>query len=410
MKIHMALGDGTPGVQEKLNHLPEFEAETGIKVTFDWMPAGPLYEKSLLDFSQGTGIYDIVQTSSGWGAGFTNGKYLEPLDDYISDPELTNAQELDIEDILSLNLDVMTFGGKRYGFPHFGHANILIYRMDILDQLKLDIPKTFDQFEQVAQMITDAKLKTADGEQVYACALAGNASYFDRLVPVIKGMGGRMLDENKRPALTEKPALDALEWYARMIKKYSTPSSVNGGFIEMEQASQGGTCALMLDYGPFIEFTEDKKASKTVGLWALADHPTDGRPLKGCVYYSLWAFSMSAGSKNKKAAWKVLSWFSSRKLNDQLLAEGYLFRGMVTRKSESEAPGIKGQPWTEAAMRATQATDVEAIPRIPESKQLTDIAGAHMNAAITDLETPADAWQKASAEMDPILKDAGYYQ
>jgi len=409
--VNLALNQTTPGVPNKVAHLQELMDQTGIQVTYDYLQEESLRQKVLLDFSQGTGIYDVVMTGTDFAPAFSTRQYIEPLDSYINDPSLTDDKDLAFSDFVKINIDMMTFNGQLYGLPHYGHAQVGVYRKDILDQLKMDVPKTFDDWERLARTVEEMNLKNDAGQKVHGFALngqAGQGQNVGRWTSVAIGFGGGILNSSMQPMLTDPGTIKGTDWWARMIQKYSTPGSAANAVTDTIEAMKAGTCALNLDFGPILTLLGGPD-SKTKGLWLLADTPTDGRPLQGVPNNYAWVFSLSSQSKNKPAAWKVLSFLVSRSLNDKLYNEGYRFEGAVTRQSELELPGVKGQPWTEVTLRASANANPDDKPRIPEWPQIGDLIGAHVAAASSGQESPSDAMAKATAEIDPILRQAGYY-
>ena len=73
--------------------IPEFEAETGIKVNVSETPYGEAHQKQLLSYNQKAGAYDIAQFDNTYLAPFCQAKAMLPLDSYIS-----GSDEYDIND------------------------------------------------------------------------------------------------------------------------------------------------------------------------------------------------------------------------------------------------------------------------------------------------------------------------
>ena len=88
---------------------------------------------------------------------------IAPLDDYIA----KYMNKADLEDYHPLYKALPTYKGKTWGFFDDGDMFALYYRKDIFDDPKLkdayqekfskalEVPKTWDDYAQVAQFITD---------------------------------------------------------------------------------------------------------------------------------------------------------------------------------------------------------------------------------------------------------------
>ena len=79
---------------------------------------------------------------------------VEPLDEYVDKYGYREELE-DIGDVYRENQ--MRIGDTIYGFPDDGDVFILYYRKDILEELGLSVPTTWDEFYEVSKAITDAK-------------------------------------------------------------------------------------------------------------------------------------------------------------------------------------------------------------------------------------------------------------
>ena len=79
--------------------IPEFEKETGIRITIIETGYGVILEKNILDLSAQTGAYDVLHVESLWFPQYL--PYLYPINEFMDDPKLFNAAEYDLEDLTS---------------------------------------------------------------------------------------------------------------------------------------------------------------------------------------------------------------------------------------------------------------------------------------------------------------------
>ena len=73
--------------------IPEFEAETGIKVNVSETPYGEAHQKQLLSYNQKAGAYDIAQFDNSFLAPFCQSKAMTALNDWVA-----GSDEYDIND------------------------------------------------------------------------------------------------------------------------------------------------------------------------------------------------------------------------------------------------------------------------------------------------------------------------
>ena len=105
----------------------------------------------------------MLDIEPAWIPALANGGAIAAIDDYV-DKYMNKA---DLEDYHPLYKDITLYKGKRWGVFDDGDMFALYYRTDIFGDPKLkdayqkkfskqlEVPKTWDDYTQVAQFITD---------------------------------------------------------------------------------------------------------------------------------------------------------------------------------------------------------------------------------------------------------------
>ena len=133
----------------------EFEALTGIKVEWELLPLDKVLSLLLTDTVMKSGRNDIYYWDQAWVGRFVN--------DAVSPMELMQKKDLaypgfDFDDFLKpLVENIASYGGNVVGLPYDIPIFILMYRKDIFEELKLNVPTTLDEFMNNAKAITEAK-------------------------------------------------------------------------------------------------------------------------------------------------------------------------------------------------------------------------------------------------------------
>ncbi len=142
---------------------PVWEQLTGIKTDVVELSHPDQYSKPVAEHIAGSGAYDILDIEPAWTPSLADGGVIAPLDDYIA-KYLNTA---DLEDYHPLYKALPTYKGKIWGFFDDGDMFALYYRKDIFEDPKLkegyqkkfgkalEVPKTWEDYAQVAQFITD---------------------------------------------------------------------------------------------------------------------------------------------------------------------------------------------------------------------------------------------------------------
>jgi len=130
---------------------PQFTELTGIKVDFEIIPPREMREKAVLDLGAKTGNYVSHTADPMYLPLYEANKWVEPLDEYLNDPKLTDKQWFNLKDIIPLWRAADSVKGKLYGMPVEGEATIHIYRKDIFEKMGIKPPQTLDEFKESAK-------------------------------------------------------------------------------------------------------------------------------------------------------------------------------------------------------------------------------------------------------------------
>src|SRR5207244_10853882 len=97
---------------------------------------------------------------------------------------------------------------------HSPPSSVFVYRKDLLDQKGLKVPRTWGELVQVADALREVK----DGQVVrWGRTMTGQPLFINIAVgELLKTNGGRLFDAEGRPALTEKPVLELLDFEKKL--------------------------------------------------------------------------------------------------------------------------------------------------------------------------------------------------
>ena len=137
----------------------EFEAMTGARINVSSVPFADLFQKLLTDWATGTNSIDVGVFASGWAVELVDGGLLADLSDFVA-----NDPELKVDDIAPYFREFnQKIDGKTYLITIDGDFQMVYYRKDILDELGLEPPKTWDEYLEVAAA-ANGKDMNGDGE------------------------------------------------------------------------------------------------------------------------------------------------------------------------------------------------------------------------------------------------------
>lgn len=248
----------------------EFEALTGAKINVISVPFADLFQKLLTDWATGTNSIDVGVFASGWAVELAAGGLLADLSDFVA-----NDPDLDINDIAPYFREFnQKIDGKTQLITIDGDFQMLYYRSDVLKELGLKPPKTWDQYLEVAAA-THGKDMNGDGQSDFGSCMfkKRNAQSFYAIMSIAApfvqthgtSQGFFFNTENMKPMVNNEAWVAALTFF-KESGKYGPPEELNHDIGDTRALVTSGRCALMLDWGDIGPLSIDEKTSKIKDL------------------------------------------------------------------------------------------------------------------------------------------------
>ncbi|MBM4401094.1 MAG: sugar ABC transporter substrate-binding protein, partial [Crenarchaeota archaeon] len=388
--------------------LPEFEEDTGMKVTIETPAWAGMREKMILDFTAHTAYYDVVNYDCVWRAEWIENGWLWPLDDYIA----RDAAEVNITDFPPAFLAHSSrWKGKYYGFPIMSHLGIFMYRTDLAAQYAPGItpPDTMDELvEFIHKLTVDTN---GDGKiDVYGAGqLAGKTPglIYD-WANFLWGYGGDFFDSKLNPIWNSDIGVHALEVYKDLVLNYGHPDERSWSTQdELNTAFTHGLVATCSRENFVLTTLLDPKNNPNhyadVG-WAL----TPGKTAKGehPAFIGSMNIGINADSKKKEAAWEFIKWATSREIHKKFVLGGGT--GTTSRYSVMRDPELLAmQPYL--ALQPAGMENPKPRPSLPEWPKIEEYLMDSISSCLSGERTAKQALDYAATEARIILQEAGYY-
>jgi multiple sugar transport system substrate-binding protein len=318
--INMTYEAGLQALDPRNFSGPLWEQLTGIKSNVVELSNPDQYSKAVAEHIAGSGAYDVLDISPAWTPSLADGGVIAPLDDYIA--KYMNTADLD--DYHPLYKALPTYKGKIWGFFDDGDMFALYYRKDIFTDPKLmegyqakfgkalEVPKTWEDYAQVAQFISDSLAPNVYGAGHFRKA-GSPGNQFDFLQQY-RANGGKMFDENMKAQLASPAGIKTLE---NMIaaNKASIPGNNELDAVSLWAAFLTGKVAMIYSWPPSgrmsAGYSQSDKAinfvpqSQIAGKVGYAVVP--GNPEHATGYNK----ALSADSPNMEAAYLFMQWATS---------------------------------------------------------------------------------------------------
>jgi sorbitol/mannitol transport system substrate-binding protein len=284
-----------------------FTKQTGIKVNFTVLPENDLRDKASQEFSSQAGQYDVASLSNFEIPFYAKNNWVADLSSYV-----TKDPAFDQGDILKPIATSLSVGGKVYGEPFYGESSFLMYRKDLLAAKGLTMPP-HPTWQQVADMA--AKLDGAQPGMKGICLRGqpGWGQIFAPLTTVVNTFGGTWFDKNWNAKVNAPEFKAAVNFYVDLVKAHGEAGASEAGFTECLNDFTQGKTAMWYD-ATSAAGTVEANGSPVKGKVGYAPAPVNLTKNSGWLY--TWAWAVEQKSQRKDAAWKFISWASSKQYEE----------------------------------------------------------------------------------------------
>ncbi|MEZ5666969.1 MAG: extracellular solute-binding protein [Alphaproteobacteria bacterium] len=424
----------------------EFQEMTGAEIRVAEVPFAELFQKMLTDWSTGTNSIDVGVFSSAWGVELASLGLIENLDDYIAADD-----KIDVMDIAPYFREYnQKVGGSTYMLTIDGDFQMLYYRTDVLADLGMDPPRTWDEYMAIAAA-ADGKDLNGDGEADYGSCIfkkRSAQSYF--AVQSIAaafvqtqgtGQGIYFDTETMTPIIDNEAWAEAFRIY-KATGEYGPPDELNQDIGDTRALVQGGRCALMIDWGDIGPLSLEEAGAPIrdkVGAvimpgtsrvldratGALVDctpeicpYATDGINFAPFAAFGGWSGAINAAADDdvKQAAYDFLSYMNQAAQSNYDVTQGWTGYNPY-RNSQFE----NLQPWLDAGFSQAAAENyLGAIStslnhpnmasdiRIPGAQEYTGvILDRELARFLADEITAEEAVANIQAAWEEVTEDLG---
>lgn len=293
----------------------EFEEETGAKVEVESYSEDNLLSKLNVEFAGNSESMDVIMFRPPLDAGtFIGNGWLESLDSYI-DKDI----EFDYEDINASASEPCIKDGSVYGIPVVTEVEILYYRKDILEKYNIEVPTTFDELLEAVKTVTDK-----EKEQYGFVARGALSPSVTQCAGFVFSNGADWVSEDlKTCTITDEKVIEAISLYGELLGKYGPPGITNMSWSEAMTLFAQGNAVFATEASATASVVTDPESSSVYDKVGFAMFPSAAEGEDPVPYnISAWALGINSNSKNKDAAWALVSKLAGKDAQAKAQAEG----------------------------------------------------------------------------------------
>jgi multiple sugar transport system substrate-binding protein len=295
-------------------YIPEFEAATGMTVDLQ-LSAFPVYNQQAdLELSSGGSAWDFCNVTFILAARWVAAGLLANLDDFTGDRRQTPASWNPNDFVKGAQVPYMDAAGKTYGYAWEGGAMLMgISRMDLMKKYGLAVPRTFDELMKVSEAM--------NGKEDVTGFVSSNLHHWF-LPPYLQGFGGDVFANppgDIRPTLDSPAAVQAVDFYARLLSKYSPQGVLGYTEDQARSALIGGRSNIFIHSSSWVTSMLTAPESKVKETALVARMPVG--PKGDFPAANSQGLGIPKNAKNKEAAWAFIQWALSPELTARIVKD-----------------------------------------------------------------------------------------
>lgn len=264
----------------------------------------------------------------------------------------------DLDEVTSMFRDSamvpFQFEGKTFGLPETESYLMMFYRKDILKELELEIPQTWDEMQVALSVLSKNQMDLGmipTTEQIFAMLLYQNG-------------GEYYANDGKESALNSDISINTFKKYCEYYTDYKLDKDTS-----VQQRFRTGEAPIIIaDYTFYNEL--QVSAPDIKGLWGFTMVPGTVRD-DGSIDHTVSSSGVSSvimeSSNNKDAAWEFMKWWLGVETQTKYGREMEALMGAAARYPTANLEAFRQLPWPTEDFEALdqQAQWLKGIPQVP---------------------------------------------
>ncbi|MCM1154339.1 MAG: extracellular solute-binding protein [Roseburia sp.] len=332
-----------------------FTSKTGIGVNVQLVDMSTLLKATLV--GEGPDVAIQVANTNGIAGAVLNTGNDTPVNYGIRNAVLDLSQFPDAQEVMARFPEAaslqFTFDGSVYALPETITYPVMFYRKDILAEIGLEVPETWDDVKVAMTVLAKNQMEFGmlPTEQLFASLLYQNG-------------GSYYMEDGKASALDSDIAVSTFKDFCEYYTDYKLDKETS-----VEERFRTGECPIIIaDYTDYNNFAVS--APDIAGLWTFTQIPGTVQA-DGSVDHSVASTGLAsmimADTDNKEASWEFLKWWTSAETQTQYGREMEGLMGSAARVPTANYEAFLNMPWPVDDFEALKESMewVQGIPQVP---------------------------------------------
>lgn len=385
--IHMAALESDPnGMMEEARQRFN-EEHDHIEVEFVRMSnnASEMHNQTVTQLTAQSQNLDIVNLDVVWVAEFASAGWLKPLDDLFTEEMQGNYIERQV--------DAMKYNDQTWAVPWFNDLHPLWYRTDLLEEYNFDVPDTYEEAVEMAQVIQEA-----EGIQGFTMHWGRSEQLIVSFTEFLHANGGDFFDEAGNVVINSPEAVEALEFMIHMLDigvvsqaalGNSTPDDARIPFTQ-------GQGLFHPNWGYVYSINQADDSPIKDKSWVASNLAFEGGQKANSV--GGWNFAIANHTEYGEEAWEVIEWFTSYENQRQVMLGGGQVGTHLDLYADEEI--IEMNPYLTEYLEVFEHASVR--PSHPQYAQISDIAQSYIHRALSGSLSAQEALDELASEIESL--------
>ena len=362
------------------------KANPDIKVTADFVAYEALHDKIVAAAPAGT--YDVVLIDVIWPAEFGTKRIVA---DVTAKWPASWQQKM-----LPGAVATPQYDDKQYGVPWILDTKYLYFNKAHLQKAKVD-QASLDTWEGVLKAARSMK-----SAGVVKYPLIWSWQQAEALIcdyaQLLGAFGGEFLDAAGKPAFNRGGGVQALEFMRQsVVDGLSNPASSQSLEEDVRRVFSAGQASMALNWTYMYGLADDPKQSQIAGKVGVVQTPSgpSGRPgVNGSM-----ALAVAGGSKNQSAAWKYVSYLTSKPVQDE-----YALSSLPVWKASYDDPAVIKTNPAVVPQAKKQLGDMILRPQVKNYNGISQALQAEIQNVLLDKKSAQQALDDAASKASNLLE------
>ncbi|HUZ17702.1 MAG TPA: extracellular solute-binding protein [Spirochaetia bacterium] len=396
------LADDNPVGQLLQQHASEFTALTGIQVTVSLYSEQQFRQRLQTILQAKSSDVDLFMSLvSLEGKTYAKAGWYTDIYPLVKNTSLTSP-DYNFSDFGSGVIKSNEESGQLTGVPMNIEGPVLYYRTDVFQKCGISPPTKLEDLPVIAQ-----KLKSCAPNMIPIASRGLAAAVPYTFSNFFHNFGGAYQDAQGMSNLSTPQGIQAIDFYAKLLKDYGPPGVINYSFPQLTAAYSNGQTAMSFESSnEFGGIMKSGARTNDTAITVLPPGPAGSVPV-----VIGWELSISAFSQKTNPAWYFLQWASTKDMEVTLGLQGLAPPRTSVWDDPKFVDWLNQVPvrkqWASALSTLAKTGSGLLAPQILLQPQSRQIIGQAVGSVVLGQASAAQAAKSADDQINALIKQSG---